>query len=324
MGRPKKNEIKNEKQTNSFIQKQVNQIESIVSEVKTDASEQKNFVQEMEEQRAIANQLNTEKANKDMLLKTAKELENHISNAKKELSNIGHELDGRYKTIKYIDEEIKARNFQLERLSDSFEQKNKERLRLIEEKEKDIFKANEEYKKLLREVKEKSDKLSSEIYKISEERRFFESEMNRMNIHCNQVNSEMAKLKEDIENREAVLKEKEDILEAEKQSFEPELKRISQLKNENNMLLDKIEQDRKQFIRQQDSFEAYKKKIDSEDEIRKNQYRNQELSIQAKEAKIRKWEQDLKDIELELKAREADVQKQIKRYQLQESIKKGE
>ena len=273
-----------------------------------------------EEQRTIVAQYDTDKANKDILIKNAKELHAHIVEARKELDRINHEVENGYKAAQHVQDEIKAQNYNLSRQNDKFEKENAEKLRILEIKEKEVVSADLEYKKLSAEVNETKKTLGNQLKAIYDERIAHKNELNRLNTHVSQIESSDSKLLADIEEREGLLKEAMEAFELERDALQPELKRISEIKNENFLLLQKLEEEKVQFERQKGLMDAYKKKLDEDALVTKASYENKLKAIQNEDGRLRKWEQDLKDEALELKAMQADASKQMKRYQLTAKI----
>ena len=73
--------------------------------------------------------------------------------------------------------------------------------------------------------------------------------------------------------------------------------------------------------RERESIVSYKNKLDEEHLVRQSQLQDEINKLQAQEGKLRQWERDLEDIQLQLTAEQAEVGKMKKRYQLTEAVK---
>lgn len=280
------------------------------------------FIEEMQTKQAIIAAQNTDKAHKDILIKNIKELEKHQADSRKELTNLSQELETKMLALKHVDDEIKAQSFTMERQNQKFEKENSEKLRIFEKKQADLEVASKEYATLLQTVREKERTLQVDLGKIADERTAHKNEMNRLTKHVQDVESADSKLRADILVREQALKDSLDEFETEKEAMKPDMKRISEIKNENGLLWQKIEEGQRALDAQKASFDSHKVKIASDVDEGKANIKRQQEQINAQEGKLRQWEQDLKDIELELKVREEEAQKMMKRYQLQEKAGK--
>lgn len=281
---------------------------------------EKSFVEEMETKRSIIASQNTEKANKDILIKTIKELEKHRDDAKKELSNITQEMETKLKALKHVDDEIKAQSFTMESQNQKFEKENADKIRIFEKNKADVEASDREYKTLLADVREKQRTLQVELGKISDERIVHTNEMVRLNKHVQDIEAEDSVLRHNIEEKEKELKLATEELEAAKESISPDLKNITDVKNENIILLQKLEAGQKSLDAQKESFESYKAKIAADAESDKAILKSRLEALSAEEGRLRQWEQDLNDIQLELKVESEEVSKQKKRYQLNEKL----
>lgn len=298
------------------IEKEIEKVEEVVRQKPTDVDK----LRRLEEERAVIANLDTEKANKDMLLKSAKEIQQHIRDAKAELLRINQEVENGHRTVRHLQDEIKAQAYNLSRQSESFEKANQEKLRILETKMKEVEVSDTQYKKLLLEVNAQTKTISIQLQAISAERAKHQLELNRLNTHVSQVESEDSRIRADIKAREDKLKDAIEKFDAEKEALEPELKRISEIKNENLLLWQKIEDEKAQFDRQKSNMDNYKAKLDADDVLRQQQVKNELLKLQNNEARLRKWEEDLGDRALELKSREGEAAKALKRYQLTKSV----
>ncbi len=309
--------------------KEVKEIKAEVTEVKETqvpiiSDEKLNEIEanrkKREEERTLVNQLDTEKAKKDLLVKNGQDLIDHIKNINSEIQRLRTEHENRIRALKYVDDEIKAQNFALSRLGEQFDKKNAEKLDYIQKKQAELDKSVGEYNQLIKDVSILKQDLNKQLHLISEERKFHNTEMNRLNRHVQDVEGEDGRLRADIELREKKLKEEKEAFKAREEALQPELNKIEEIKHENALLWQKIEEEKKNLENQKSNFEAYKRKLDEDHDAMKASVKKHEESLKNEEAKLRKWQQDLEDFNLEIKAREKESADQKKRYQLHEKI----
>lgn len=305
MGRPKKEH------------KKVQNIE--VNE--TPKEEQKTAEEVMKETEAINADLNIAQASKDIRIKNIQQLEAHEKEIRESIKSASRELEVKYKALKQVDDENKAQQYTLSKQKEKFDKENEAALKNITVKTKELEEAGEAYTKLLSEVQEKKNQLNSDLSKISDERKSHQKEIERINKHLKDISDDIAVREENIKELVEKLTEDQKVFEEEKESLKPELSRLAEVKGENQALWDKIESDKKEFDLRQTSFESYKSQKDVEVKQAYAKVLEKERLLQVQDGKLRKWEQDLKDLDLEMKAREIEAKKMMQRYQLTEKIK---
>lgn len=282
---------------------------------------EKEAFKKAEQDRIQINALNTEKAHKDIFIKNIQELQEHDKRVRAELINLSNELETKYRALKNVDEEIKSKTYELNRQNENFEKTNREKIRLLDKRQSDIEESDKQYKNLIVETNQLKINLKNDLSKISDERREHASEKEVIGKNMQDIKSEWSKKEADILEREDNLKKEKEAFESEKEALKPELTRISEIKNENLLLWQRIDDEKGQLERQKNIFDSHRQKMAEDAEAGKLSIKKLEESLLLRESKLRKWEQDLTDIQLEVKAREVEIQKAIKRYQLKESIK---
>lgn len=287
-------------------------------------AEEKSALEREREQAAATAHLNIEKSTKDILLKTIGELQQHEKEVRAAIRAAGVELEGKYKALDHVSSEIKAQQHTLNLQKQKFDRDNEAAIKELLTKTAQLDEASETYKKLLVEVNEKRQLLNSEIAKIVDERKTHEREMNRLNRHVQEVKDDIKRREYDMSEQAEKLRLEREAFTAEMEAAKPELARLSELKAENKALWDKLEGDRIDFENRQQAFEHYKAQKDQEVQAAREKVKEQENVLRNLEAKYRKWEQDLNDADLELKAREAKVQQDIKRHKLMATVKGAE
>src|SRR3990167_9168988 len=263
--------------------------------------------------------LNTEKSNHDILLKTINELRTDEIQIRKAIQNISQDANTKSKIISNLDNEIRAMNYQISKSKDDFDKANAERVKLLDAKEKRINTAEIEYQKVILELNQNSKKLKMEIQNIADERKKHAAEIASMREWVNTNTKNLSALEKDIENRELDLKTERELFEKERDDLKPEMARISEIKNENLVLCQKLETEKLGFEVHKKSIENYKSSIDSQMEVLKAKLEHERDVLRASESRLRQWEEGLNDQALELKAREAEAQRMMKRYQLTKS-----
>lgn len=290
---------------------------------RTEKAEKKSVVQEMDDRRAIINAQNTDKANRDMLIKTNEEMQKHLVDVRKEIQNASEELALKTRALHQVNDEIKAQVYTLNRQNELFEKKNSERIELLEKKEAEIQRADAEYKRLIIEINLLKDSLKKDINKLAADRLFFENEIKRLTKHAAEVEAASKNAEADIAGREKTLREERETFEEEKAQIKPQLEHIAHEKGQVELVGTRLENEKKAFDAQITAFNSYKARIADEAQADRAKIEKIELSLKNEEARLREWEQNLKDYDLELQAREATVAKERKRHQLKEVIKEG-
>ena len=274
--------------------------------------------------RAEVARLDTDKANKDILIKTARELHKHIEEARAELQRTNRETENRYSALKHLEDEIKSQNYIFSRQKEKFDKENAELIKILDKRQIDIDAADAAYKSLLVETAELKKKLQNGLKEIEDERRAHGAELARLQRHVHDVETAASKQNGDMEQRESKIKADVEAFEAEKEALKPELSRISEIKNENLILLQEIEASKSNLEHQKSLIDSYKKKIDADLFREREILANREQAVANEEGKFRKWEQDIKDFDLEVRAREAEAEKSIRRHQLTKIVSESE
>lgn len=277
--------------------------------------------EQLEQENQIIAAHNFEKTNKTLLIKSIQELEERKKEIKKEYEVICAEYNLKHNAVKSLLDEIIAQNHTISRQKDQFDKENKKAIQDLEAQSEAVRVADIKYRELVREWEEKNQILRTALSQVKDERETARKEKERLERHVSQVEGEATRRESDVLDRENKLAEDRKALEEEKAAFEPELSRITAIKNENKNLWDKVESDRAEFDSRVRAFDSYKAKLESEVQAQKDQLKKVENSYLSKEGELRKWKEDLDDRELELKAREAEAERALKRYQLNEIAK---
>jgi len=224
----------------------------------------------------------TEKAHKDALLMNEKELQSHLKRLREEISAASSELDSKYKAIRYADDDIKAKSYELARMNETFEKKNKEKLEYIDKRQKEVDEAAAVYTSLNLTTQAKKKELEGELFKIYEERRSHKTEQSNLYRQVDQMQATLNKQEIDISSREKKLQDEKEALEARILAIQPEFDKVQEVKNENLLLWQQLEEEKKAFDNQKRNFENYKEKMAKCLLMNKLNYGQQKLDIEKK------------------------------------------
>lgn len=266
---------------------------------------------------------NEKKAEKTMMLRTIEELKEFHRQMKEAYQSLCHEFDVKNKALSHLNNEIKYQHFVNERQKTQMAKDNAEQIRQFEEQRSKVQKAAETYEKLTSEVIEKKRQLEIELTKIADERRQSILEAERLNLHVKQIEGECKRRESDTKDLLDKLEKDRKEFEDYKNSLEPELNKINEIKSENLRLLQRIEQERRDFDATINAYEAHKLQHEEDHKKRMDQLNQIEANYKADEGRLRKWERDLEDQALEVRAQSTEAQKALKRAQLQKQIASG-
>ena len=274
------------------------------------------------EQQIISNKVmsdmsDSEKIKKDVLLMNVKELEEHKKFLHARNTELTNEYNLRKRLVDGINGSIAGAHAELHGLRTEFNKQNENLVNELKKKIEDVEKSDKTLQSLIREnivLKEKNQKDSS---LLSEELLRCRAEVYEMRKALDENLSMSNKKDIDIALREDVLKAEREAFEKEKESIAPDMARISSIKNENILLLQKIEAEKANNRNMKLSLDSERQTIEENRvfEQSKNKSYGQELANQ--EAKLRKWEEELKDYDLEIRARAAETDKMLRRIQLE-------
>lgn len=304
------------------FEKKVEIVESDVKDIATQESIDDKLAKrdEILQRESEINRLNSEKSNKDILLKTIDELKVYEKEIRAEIARLGVEADSKTKITQHLDNEIQSLNYRLSVTGGDFDKINAERLKNLAQKEAVIAKAEIEYQQVLADNNSKSKLLKAELQKIADERATHKTEQATLKEWVETNRKNLSAMEKDIENREEELRLAREEFEVERDALKPELDKISAIKNENNVLWQKMEHEKSGFEANRLSMESYKATIEAEKDSLRARLDKEREQLKAQEAKLRQWEQDLNDQSLEVKAKEAEAIRAMKRYQLTSSI----
>jgi chromosome segregation ATPase len=284
----------------------------------------------MEEQikRDIILQSDKEKQKKDVMIRTVKELEESIVDLRKQIDSLAAEYNAKVKMNDSIGRSIESARANVVNFERDFHTKNEKKLQEVAKRLKDIDSADKEFQELIRSNREKANKLASDQSRFDQEKMGIYERLHAAETAAVQANAQLkTKVNELDEKYAELLKEKEEFDEY-KRGLEPEMARITSIKNENEQLLRFVERQREEISRINAQTEQNRLILDEKRQADVIKSQNEAESLKNEGARLRRWEQNLKDLALELKAKEVEYNKVLRRDQLQkqieESDKKGE
>lgn len=302
--------------------KQVKIVEEVkpVEPTKTQAQ----LADEAMQRKAIMDGLDSNKAKKDVQLRTVQELELEIKKIREQMDNLVGEYNTKVRINENLGNSIRSAQANLALFENMFAEKNEKRLAELEKKIKQNAEADAELQKMISENRELKKSLQNDRNSFDNER-----EQNRQLVYAAksalEQNLAMWKNREaDVLDREEKIKQEKAEFEAYKESLTPEIARITSIKNENDLLIKKIELQRLEIERSRLAVTREKELAEEKRLIAFAQIEDAKLRVSNEEARLRKWEQDLKDSALELKARQADVDRILVRQNLEKEIKHHE
>lgn len=310
MGRPPKNRIEEPK-----VEKLEKPIEAVVPE------EPKVSVDEIMQKKAIIDASNSEKIKKDVMQKRANELESYIKHLQDRSAEIALDYENKRKALLSLSENIAGANFELSMLQKTFSEKNASLIKDYQKKLSDVEATDKTLKRLVAENEALNKENRLEKGMLAEYKHNCDMQVYEMKKALDQNLSESSKKEADLLAREEALKKEKEEFEAYKQSLAPEQARISAIKNENLLLIQKIEDDRKRLDGMMAAVQLEKNRANEAKALSDRQIKQMHDAQVNEDARLRKWESDIRDLELEVEAKRVELNKELRRAHLQEIAK---
>ena len=286
-----------------------------VSEVKEKSL--KELQDEAIQNKAILDANDTEKAKKDVLLMKVSDLETHTEFLNKRINELGMDYEKRKKLVDGINGSIAGAQAELQNVRNNISKENEKKLAEITSKLLEIDKADKTLRALMAENEAINVSNRQKESVLIEERLICFSQVEEMKKALTQNNVEWAKREKDILDRENVLKEEKDAFEKEKASLAPEMSRISSIKNENILLLQEIERERLTNRNIMLGIESERQRLEEDKLIESSKVDQAMLKVQNEDKRLREWEQNVKEFELEVRAKSGRADKLLREIQLQ-------
>lgn len=272
---------------------------------------------------SLAKRADMELNSKKLLIREIMELKDLRDKLHVNHEALCREYNAKDQTLQYLFQEIEAQALKKTRIMNEIKEEKKSEYEYIEKQTKKVDEASVVLNGLKNEEVAKTKQLKDEIGKIYEEREQFTRENARLQRHADQVEAADKNIKLDMLRRERELKESKEEFELYKASMEKDFAKINRIKNENATLLEKINRTEEKIEKERNSMNHEIAAKEAEIKTERDTYLSKENSVALRHELLDKREQDLKDTELELRAREVEAQKVLTRQQAQKVIDAG-
>jgi len=271
--------------------------------------------------KALMDGLDSDSKKRDAQAKEIVNLESQLKKLREDLDAQVVEFNVKKKMNENLGHSINSANMNLQMFDAKFKEMNAKRLEVLDKKIAEVEAADKELQALIKYNRETKKALDIQVGQFQTER-----ESNRQLVHA--ANSALAQNNAMWKNREADIIRREKELEVAKEEFEayqatiaPDLAKITSVRNENTELCKKLEMQRLEIERTR--LEAVRQKEAAEDLKFTNGAKQAEATqrILNEEARLRKWEENLKDNALELAAKTTELNKELRRAKLTEIAK---
>lgn len=288
-----------------------------VEEAKKSSAEKE---QELIAQKVLSDRLNSDKAKRDVQIRTVDELEVRIKNLTSEIERLTIDYNMKMRINENLGSSIQGAHIDLANIQRKFEDQNAKLVTSYEKKVREVEDADSQLQILIKENRDKAQALARERSLFDQERESNRQLVKSIEASLTQNNAQWKVREADILARENALKIEKDEFDVYRSSLAPEIDRITSIKNENILLIQRLEQEMRnveniRLAAQAERNQAEESKAQMVD--RSNQDR---MRIAGEEARLRKWEQDLKDNALELRAKESEYNRVLRRDRLQKEV----
>lgn len=267
--------------------------------------------------KAVLDSNNSDKQKKDVLLMNAKDLEAHIKYLRGLMVDLDQEYRSRRKLVDGINGSIAGAQAELSMVRANVMKQNDALVKELETKKAEVEKADKTLRALISQNESLLVTNKQKESALIEEKRLCNSQVYEMKKALDQNQSEWNKREQDILLREKKLVEDRDAFEKEKEALAPEAMRITAIKNENILLLQEIERERAMNRNMMLGIESERQVLEENKLVEASKSKNQYEKLANEEKRLRQWEQDLKDMDLEVRAKSAKADKLIRQFQLQ-------
>lgn len=271
-------------------------------------------------EKAILDSADSEKQHKDFLLKNVVELQAHIVTLNDRIGELSKEHESKRRVLDGLGGSIAGAQSEIHNLRATFEKNNADLMREIAKKQVDVEAADKTFQILVKENVETKRLNDVETNRLAQHRQICDSQVLDMKNALEQNSTEWKKREADILAREEVLKADRQAFEQEKLDLVPEIARITSITNENKMLLQKVEIDRLDIENLRRANSADRERLDQERLIASSKNKAELERLANEEARLRKWEQEIKDYDLEVRAKASQADKILRREQLQKEV----
>lgn len=239
-----------------------------------------------------------------------------LANVKEEYARTCRDLNQKNADLKAVDNEIKSYGYTLAKMREDATREMAENSRVLEARLKEVEASSKEYTQLLRTNREKEALLENGLNNLNKERQTNAAEVKKWQIYAEGEKAEANKQLVDVQNRESLLKEEREQFETYKQSIQPEIDKMTSIKNENDLLWKKLKSQEDGLEKEREQLKRERQKLISETEASKAKIDEASLLLSKREENLAKSQQELFDYELQVKSKDAECEKILKREQL--------
>lgn len=271
----------------------------------------------------MSDQLNSEKARKDVQVRIVDDLEKRIKSMQLEVESLVVDYNMKKAVNDNLGASIASAHSNLAMLDRKFQEANAKMLKDYDKKMAEVVDADKQIQQLLKENREKEQALARD-------RGIFESEKvaNQRLLHASETalaqnNAQWKNTEVDLLAREEALKKQLEEFEAYKVSLAPEIARITSIKNENSLFLQKIEQQKMDIENIRLSSIREREAMEEKIALSNATLADERVKVKGKEAELRNWEQNLKDADLEIRAREEEANRVLRREKIEKDLAKS-
>jgi len=311
MGRPKNSH--NREKVAEVVRDEIKEQEVVTAPEKSISELQAEAIQN----KVIMDMHDSQKIQKDVMLMKVRDLDEHIKYLTKRMVEMDTEYNQRRKLVDGINGSIAGAQAELSRLRSEFTKQNNQAIESLAKERAEIEKADATLRTLINQNNSLLVTNKQTESKLATERQLAQSQVYEMKKALDQNQTEWTKREKDILEREKALKDEREAFENERNTIQPELDKISSVKNENILLLQEVERGQTNIRNLMLGIESEKQVLAESKLIHEGKMKQKELELANLEKKNREWEQNLKDFDLEVRARSAKADKMLRTMQLE-------
>jgi len=296
------------------VMEDVNKIEDIVNpQVETELSKEEQAMIN----KAVLDSNNTDKQKKDVMLMNVKDLEAHIKYLKEQMIGLDNEYRSRRKLVDGINGSIAGAQAELSNVRASVLKNNEGLVNELKRQREEVEKADNTLRRLIAENEGLLVANKQKQSSLYEHERNCSAQVFEMKKALDQNQAQWNSREQDIILREKALAEEKEAFYAERESLAPEMARISAIKNENILLLQEVERERLNNRNISLGIESERQIIEEAKLVEASKQKSISEKLANEEKRLREWEQNLKDFDLETRAKSAKADKMIRQFQLE-------
>lgn len=260
---------------------------------------------------------------KEALIKSIKELVEHRDRLAKDREVASEDLSNAYKKLQHAGNDLRGLVADIDSAKKTAEQKLSRECEEIKRRLEQIKVSDKLMQAKIKELDGREKSLEAKEISFTQSSRAKEEQVNSI-LKDAQEKERRSKSSVDQANQlHAKLSERMKEFDLQRSEIKKENELIKGIKSENERLKRKVEADAKELQLKIQEFTLYKEDIDKKHESEKKNLKDIELTYISKMKEIEKRNELLNDKELETKALQAEIQRLVKRYKLEEAIEKA-